>query len=98
MVFRFMESRESSDNLLVSGCPGYDNDQEQDAVTIPIKSRIPSVVEGYTKENGVTVVNFNKSKQIVCEICSLTLKLMKCLEKHKKARHSDDDTCFYCSE
>ena len=39
MVFRFMESRESSDNLLVSGCPGYDNDQEQDAVTIPIKSR-----------------------------------------------------------
>ena len=98
MVFRFMESRESSDNLLVSGCPGYDNDQEQDAVTIPIKSRIPSVVEGYTKENGVTVVNFNKSKQIVCEICSLTLKSMKCLEKHKKARHSDDDTCFYCSE
>ena len=44
MVFRFMESRDSSDNLLVSGCPGYDNDQEQDAVTIPIESRIPSVV------------------------------------------------------
>ena len=43
MVFRFMESRESSDNLLVSGCPEYDNDQEQDAVTILIKSRIPSV-------------------------------------------------------
>ena len=98
MVFRFMESRESSDILLVSGCPGYDNDQEQDAVTIPIKSRILSVVEGYTKENGVTVVNFNKSKQIVCEICSLTLKSMKGLESHKKAKHSDDGTCFYCSE
>ena len=98
LVFRFMESRDSSDTLLVSGCPGYDNDQEQDAITIPIKGRTPSVSEGYTKENGVTVVNFNKSKQIVCEICSLTLKLMKCLEKHKKARHSDDDTCFYCSE
>ena len=92
MVFRFMESRESSDNLLVSGCPGYDNDQEQDAVTIPIKNRIPTVVEGYTKENGVTVVNFNKSKQIVCEICSLTLKSMKGLTIHKKAKHSDVGT------
>ena len=86
MVFRFMESRESSDNLLVSGCPGYDNDQEQDAVTIPIKSRIPSVVEGYTKENGVTVANFNKSKQIVA------LKSMKGLKIHKKAKHSDVGT------
>ena len=37
-------------------------------------------------------------KQVVCEICSLTLKLMKGLESHKKAKHSDDGTCFYCSE
>ena len=60
--------------------------------------RTPSGQEGYTKENEITVLNFDKSKQVVCEICSLTLKSMKCLEKHKKARHSDDDTCFYCSE
>ena len=60
--------------------------------------RTPSGEEGYTKENEITVLNFDKSKQVVCEICSLTLKSMKCLEKHKKARHSDDDTCFYCSE
>ena len=51
--------------------------------------RTPSGQEGYTKENEITVLNFDKSKQVVCEIC---------LEKHKKARHSDDDTCFYCSE
>ena len=50
------------------------------------------LVEGYTKENGVTVVNFNKSKQIVCEICSLTLKSMKGLKIHKKAKHSDVGT------
>ena len=93
-----MKSGDISDNLLVNGGPAYDKDQEQDATTIPITSMTPSVIEGYTKENGVTVVNFNKSKQIVCEICSLTLKSMKGLESHKKAKHSDDGTCFYCSE
>ena len=94
-----MESGDSSDTLLVSGGPGYDNDQEQDAITIPITSRTLSVIEGYTKENGVTVINFDKSKkQVVCEICSLTLKSMKGLESHKKAKHSDDGTGFYCSE
>ena len=93
-----MKSGDSSDNLLVCCGPGYDNDQEQDAITIPITSRTPSVIEGYTKENGVTVINFDKSKQVVCEKCSLTLKSMKGLESHKKAKHSDDGTCFYCSE
>ena len=84
MVFRFMESRESSDNLLVSGCPGYDNNQEQDVIIIPILNRTPSAAERYTTENGVTVVNFDKSKHVVCEICSLTLTSMKYLERHKK--------------
>ena len=92
------ESEDSSDNQPGCGGPGYDNDQEQDVIIIPITNRTQSAAEGYTTENGVTVINFDKSKQVVCEICSLTLKSMKCLEKHKKARHSDDDTCFYCSE
>ena len=83
-----MESRDSSDTLLVSGCPSYDNDQEQDAITIPIKGRTPSVSEGYTKENGVTVINFDKSKEVVCEICSLTLKSMKGLELRVIRRQS----------
>ena len=37
-------------------------------------------------------------KHVVCEICSLTLKSMKGLENHKKAKHNDDGTCFFCSE
>ena len=31
-------------------------------------SRTPSGEEGYTKENEITVINFDKSKQVVCEI------------------------------
>ena len=53
-----MKSGDISDNLLVNGGPAYDKDQEQDATTIPITSMTPSVIEGYTKENGVTVINF----------------------------------------
>ena len=50
-----MEIGDSSDNLLVSGGgSGYDNDQEQDVIIIPITSRTPGE-EGYTKENGITV-------------------------------------------
>ena len=37
-----MESVDSSDKLLVSGGSGYDNNQEQDAIIIPITSRTPS--------------------------------------------------------
>ena len=59
-----MESVDSSDKLLVSSSSGsgYDNDQEQDAIIIPITSRTPSGEEGYTKENEITVINFDKSK------------------------------------
>ena len=68
-----MESEDSSDNQLDCGGPGYDNDQEQDVIIIPIINRTPSAAEGYTTENGVTVINFDKSKHVVCEICSLKL-------------------------
>ena len=44
------------------------------------------------------LINYDKSKHVVCEICSLTLKSMKGLENHKKAKHNDDGTCFFCSE
>ena len=62
------ESEDSSDNQLDCGGTGYDNDQEQDVIIIPILNRTPSAAERYTTENGVTVVNFDKSKH-VCEIC-----------------------------
>ena len=41
---------------------GYDNAQEQNVIIIPITSRTPSGEEGYTKENEITVINFDKSK------------------------------------
>ena len=56
-----MESVDSSNKLLVSGSSGYVNDQEQDAIIKTITSRAPSGEEGYTKENEITVINFDKS-------------------------------------
>ena len=75
-----------------------DHDQEE-VIIIPIKdkTRDPSPAAiGYRTENGVTVVSIEKSKNVVCEICSATLKSMKYLERHMKSVHSD--TCFHCSE
>ena len=62
-----MESVDSSDKLLVCGGSGYDNDQEQeqDVIIIPIKNRTPSAAEGYTTENGVTVINMLYVKYVV---------------------------------
>ena len=51
---------------------------------------------GYRTENRVTVVSIEKSKNVVCEICSSTLKSMKYLERHMKSVHRG--TCFYCFE
>ena len=36
---------------------------------IPLTNRTSSSEEGYTTENGVTVLNFNKSKHVVCDKC-----------------------------
>ena len=72
---------------------------EEEAIIIPIKDKTsdpsPAAI-GYRTENGVTVVSIEKSKNVVCEICSATLKSMKYLERHMKSVHSD--TCFHCSE
>ena len=57
-----MEGVNSSDNLLVSDGLGEDNDQEQEVIVIPIRNRTQSSEEGYTTENGVTVISFDKSK------------------------------------
>ena len=70
------------------------DDHDQEVIIIPIrdKTRDPSPAAiGYRTENGVT----EKSKNVVCEICSATLKSMKYLERHMKSVHRD--TCFYCS-
>ena len=73
------------------------HDQEVIIITIRDKTRYPSPAAiGYRTENRVTVVSIEKSKNVVCEICSTTLKSMKYLERHMKSVHSD--TCFHCSE
>ena len=53
-----------------------DNHDQEEVIIIPIK---PAAI-GYRTENGVTVVSIEKSKNVVCEICSTTLKSMKYLE------------------
>ena len=52
----------SSDNVLVND--GLGNDNNQELIIIPITKRTPSpsTQEGYSTENGVTVINFDKSK------------------------------------
>ena len=48
----------------------------------------------------VTKINFAKSKNVVCDKCSVSLESMKCLKKHMKDKHNDDDDDddFYCSD
>ena len=85
----------------MDGVDSDDNDQEVIIIPIRDKTRDPSPgANGFRTENGVTVINIDKSNNasnanVVCEICSSSLKLMKYLERHMKSVHRD--TCFYCS-
>ena len=57
------------------------------------------VYEVCRTEIGVIKINIaTKSQQVVCEKCSISLKSMKCLEKHMRDMHSNQETCYYCSE
>ena len=71
---------------------GYDNNQNIITITI-IKRQ-----EVCRTEIGVIKINFAKSQQVVCEKCSISLKSMKYLEKHMRDMHSNQETCYYCSE
>ena len=46
---------------------GHGNENDQELIIIPIKNRTTSSGEGYSTENGVTVINFDKSKHVVCD-------------------------------
>ena len=85
----------SSDNVLVNYGLGDDNNQELIIIPITKRTPSPSTQEGYSTENGMTVINFDKSKLVVCDQCSLS---MKCLENLMKAKHNANDSSFYCSE
>ena len=86
----------------MEGVDSDDNDQEVIIIPIRDKTRDPSPAAiGFRTENGVTVINIDKSNMsndanVVCEICSSTLKSMKYLERHMKSVHRG--TCSYCSE
>ena len=88
----------SSDNVLVNDGLGDDNNQELIIIPITKRTPSPSTQEGYSTENGMTVINFDKSKHVACDQCSLSLRSMKCLENHMKAKHNANDSSFYCSE
>ena len=87
-----MEGRDSSD---VSD-DGLGDDNNKEVIIIPITKKIPSTEEGHSTENGVTVINFDKSKHVVCDQCSLSLKSMKYLEIHMKVQHNYSS--YNCSE
>ena len=63
-----------------SDSDGYVYGNNQEAIVIPIRRRndqaAPAEVEGFSTDNGVTMINFAKSKQLVCEKCSVTLRDM----------------------
>ena len=79
-----------------SDSDGHGNENDQELIIIPIKNRTKLSGEGYSTENGVTVINFDKSKHVVSDKCSLYLKSMKCLENHMKSQHNDSS--YFCSE
>ena len=85
----------SSDNVLVNDGLGDDNNQELIIIPITKRTPSPSTQEGYSTENGVTVINFDKSKHVVCDQCSLSVK---CLVNLMKAKHNANDSSFYFSE
>ena len=75
-----------------SDSDGHEYDNNQEAIVIPITKRNDTALaEGFRNDNGVTKINFAKSKNVVCDKCSVSLKSMKCLEKHMKDKHNDDD-------
>ena len=87
------------DSDISSDSDGHGDNNNQEAIVIPITKRNdPAPVEGCNTENGVTIIYFAKSEQVVCEKCFVSLKSMKCLEKHMKDKHSDNETCFFCSK
>ncbi len=83
-----------------SDSDGHGNDNNQEAIVIPNSKRnYPAPAEGFRTDNWVTKINF--AKNVVCEKWSVTLKSMKCLKKHMKDKHNDDEDNepgFYCSE
>ena len=51
-----------------SDSDGHGNDNNQEAIAIPISKRNdPTPAEGFRIDNGVTKINFAKSKNVECD-------------------------------
>ena len=77
-------------------------EEAEDVVIIPIKDRSKETLGACRTNNGTTVIDITKPKEtesFVCEFCSVTLKSLNKLEKHKEQMHGHGkDKLFYCSE
>ena len=77
-------------------------EEAEDVVIIPIKDRSKETLSAYRTNHRTTVINITKYKEtesFVCEFCSVTLKSLNKLEKHKEQMHGHGkDKLFYCSE
>ena len=77
-------------------------EEAEEVVIIPIKDRSKETLGSCRTNNGTTVINITKPKEtesFVCKFCSVTLKSLNKLEKHKEQMHGHGkDKLFYCSE
>ena len=68
-------------------------------VIIPIKDRSKETLSAYRTNNRTTVIDITKYKEtesFVCKFCSVTLKSLNKLEKHKEQMHGHGkDKLFY---
>ena len=65
-------------------------EEAEDVVIIPIKDRSKETLSAYRTNNRTTVIDITKYKEtesFVCEFCSVTLKSLNKLEKHKEQMH-----------
>ena len=72
----------------------------RDLVIIPITDRSKKPEVAYSKHDGVTVINITKPEQaecFICKFCSVTLKSLTRLEKHKEEKHGNEKL-YYCDD
>ena len=84
---------EGDSDSLDSDDHGYDNKQK--VIIIPITKRNDPTINSRSMQNFILP---SPSKQVACDKCSVSLKSIKCLVKHMRDMHSDQETCSYCSE
>ena len=77
-------------------------EEAEEVIPIIDRSKETLGLGAYRTKNRTTVINITKYKEtesFVCKFCSVTLKSLNKLEKHKEQMHGHGkDKLFYCSE